>query len=225
MREIIKTNSYFLICCSIFFIFGAILLTQIETSDAIFFLSERRSNFGDLFFTYVTKMGEEVMYAIFFVAFLFKKIRYAFLIPLVGVLVAVISYFTKTFFAHDRPLMFLENAGLADQINFVEGVSLYTGQTSFPSGHTMSAFALYGMVAFFISKKKGWGIVLFVMALLIGVSRIYLVQHFFKDVYLGAWFGVAIALILYWLQNRIKVSESHWLNQPLWKRKKKKPIA
>ena len=159
------------------------------------------------------------MYLVFLVSFLFVKIRYAILIPLIGITVSIISHLTKSFFAHDRPLMYLENMNLADQINFVEGVQLLIGKTSFPSGHTMSAFALYGLVAFMFSRKKIWGVVLFIFALLIGMSRNYLVQHFFQDIYLGALMGFGLSILFYWGQEKYKTEPDHWLNQPIWKSK------
>ncbi len=220
MAKIIRANKYFLTSCLLFFIFGGILLSQIEKPDTIFFFSERRTAFSDLFFLYFTKVGEEFFYLLFFIVFLFVKVRYAILIPLVGVIVSIFSSILKSYFKHDRPLMFLENLDLDGQINFVEGVELYTGQTSFPSGHTMSGFALYGIVAFIMSGKRIWGVLLFVIALLVGLSRIYLVQHFFQDVYVGAMIGVLIALVIYQLQNQIETDADHWLNQPLIGKKK-----
>lgn len=221
MRKIFKDNIHYVFCCILFFAIGGVLLFFIEKPDVILFFSERRTPFLDLFFTYFTKMGEEVMYLIFLIVFLFYKIRYAILIPLIGVTVAVVSHLTKSFFAHDRPLMFLENMNLADQVNFVEGVRLLIGQTSFPSGHTMSAFALYGLVAFMFPKKKIWGILFFVFALLIGISRNYLVQHFFQDIYFGAFLGFLISIIFYWGQQKIMIEKDHWLNKPIWRKNNK----
>ena len=221
MKKFLQTNSFFLGCFLFFIILGAVLLFQIEKPDSILFFSERRTPFFDAFFSYATKMGEELTYVIFLILFLFIKIRHSILIPVVGFLVTGISYVTKTFFAHNRPLVFLENMGIDKQINYVEGIELYVGPTSFPSGHTMSAFALYGLVAFLISGKKIGGVFLFVMALLIGVSRIYLVQHFFQDVYFGAIFGVGIATVLYFVQKQIKLDDTHWLNHSILDLKKK----
>ncbi len=219
MKKIFLNNIHYISCCILFFLFGGVLLFFIEKPDVIFFFSERRTPFLDLFFTYFTKMGEEVMYLVFLISFLFVKIRYAILVPLIGVTVSIISHLTKSFFAHDRPLMYLENMNLADQVNFVEGIQLLIGKTSFPSGHTMSAFALYGLVAFMFSRKKIWGVVLFVFALLIGLSRNYLVQHFFQDIYLGALIGFGLSLLFYWGQSKFILDENHWVNQPIWKRK------
>ncbi len=221
MKNIFLNNIHYISCCILFFLFGGVLLFFIEKPDVIFFFSENRTPFLDIFFTYFTKMGEEIMYLVFLVVFLFVKVRYSILIPLIGITVSVVSHLTKTYFSHDRPLMFLENMHLADQVNFVEGVKLLVGPTSFPSGHTMSAFALYGLVAFMFPRKKIWGVVFFVFALLIGLSRNYLVQHFFQDIYLGSLIGFGLSILFFWGQEKFIAEESHWLNQPIWKRKRK----
>lgn len=167
------------------------------------------------------------MYFVMLIILLMVRVRYAILVPLIGFCVSGLSFLTKGFFAHHRPLMFLEINGLDVKVNFIEGIQLYTGQTSFPSGHTMSAFALYGLVAFLFPKKKLWGILFFSIALLTGISRIYLVQHFFQDVYLGALIGLGLAAVFYLGQKRISVEENHWSNFSLWKNKikRRKSIA
>jgi membrane-associated phospholipid phosphatase len=219
MKKIFQANIHYIICCVLFFLFGGVLLFFIEKPDVIFFFSEIRTPFLDLFFTYFTKMGEEIMYLVFLISFLFIKVRYAILIPLIGIVVSIVSHLSKSFFAHDRPLMFLETMNLEDQVNFVEGIKLLVGPTSFPSGHTMSAFALYGLVAFMFPRKKIWGVILFIFALLIGLSRNYLVQHFFQDIYLGALMGFGLSILFYWGQEKYKTEPDHWLNQPIWKSK------
>jgi membrane-associated phospholipid phosphatase len=44
------------------------------------------------------------------------------------------------------------------------------------------------------------------------LSRIYLTQHFFKDVYLGAFMGVIIAMFWYYIQYLPKMG---WLDKSL----------
>lgn len=67
---------------------------------------------------------------------------------------------------------------------------------SFPSGHTSASIA--AAVAFFMIDKK-WGIPCIIFALLISVSRLYLLVHFPTDVIagliLGIAYGVAAGLI------------------------------
>jgi len=63
---------------------------------------------------------------------------------------------------------------------------------SFPSGHTSSSFAF--ATAVFANNKK-WGIGAYVLAALIGFSRIYLGVHYCTDVLAGAVLGVVYGVI------------------------------
>ena len=54
---------------------------------------------------------------------------------------------------------------------------------------------------------------LFTIALIVGISRVYLVQHFLKDVYLGAIMGVLIAMGWYYIQARFLDREGTWWNR------------
>ncbi len=63
---------------------------------------------------------------------------------------------------------------------------------SFPSGHTSSSFAFATAVA---ANNKKIGVAAYVLAALIGFSRIYLGVHYFTDVLAGAVLGVIYGLI------------------------------
>jgi len=206
MQTIFAENRAFFISFFIYFLVTGLLLLFINRGDAILFFSDHRMWFGDQAFIYITKMGEEIAYIFAILILLFNRYRQALLIPFLGIVVTIVSYLTKKFFSEDRPLAYFEKLDVFDQINVVEGVVLHSGATSFPSGHTMSAFALYSFLAFCLPQKKGLGVFLFVVALLVGISRIYLVQHFLRDVYLGSIIGVLLAILFYgfekWLFRR-----------------------
>lgn len=68
---------------------------------------------------------------------------------------------------------------------------------SFPSGHTTSAFALLIFLTVFIFPKNNKVVgLLFAMAIMVGISRLYLAAHFFKDIYLGSIVGFSIAILV-----------------------------
>ena len=67
---------------------------------------------------------------------------------------------------------------------------------SFPSGHTATAFCMFTLLALFV-PQRGWKILFFMLACLVGFSRLYLLQHYFNDVYTGFLIGLLSALIVY----------------------------
>lgn len=78
---------------------------------------------------------------------------------------------------------------------------------SFPSGHSMGAFSLYGILAFLVWKHipAWWGRAVLILAscaliLAIGISRIYLGVHYPSDVlggYLASGFWLAASIWAY----------------------------
>lgn len=213
MIVIIQQNRWFFNLYLLFILLGGLSLFFVEHGEAIFFFSNHRSTIGDLFFVYWTKMGEELLYIISIIVLCFIRFRYALIIPLIGIVVTITSNLTKTFFGQPRPGLYFKTEGLIDTINLIEGVNLYTGATSFPSGHTMSGFALYGFIAFCVPRKKWLGVFLFTTAFLVGISRIYLVQHFLRDVYLGGIIGVLLAVLIFYWQRLIPYQKDRWYDQ------------
>ena len=80
-----------------------------------------------------------------------------------------------------------------------------TGTYSFPSSHAFNNFAAATFIYRFFPKLK-WA--LFLTALLIAVSRIYLGLHYPSDVLggavLGAIFGYFFASVVLWIEKRIR---------------------
>ncbi len=222
MKAILKSNRVYLIAVGLFLLAGLVLLTIIDQGTVIRYFSEHRSEAGDWFFRNFTKMGEEPIYIIAIIGLLFVRFRYVLLVPLVGILVSIVSFGTKSLFAHDRPSVYFKKLGELDEINLVDSVHLLSGPTSFPSGHTMSAFAIYGLLALIIAQKRFAALLLFLAALLVGISRMYLVQHFLKDVVSGAAIGTLLALLLYYFQLKIPYSPQRFWDRSL---RSKGPIA
>lgn len=198
-----KENRFFFIGFGILLIACLGLLFQIETGDAVIFFQERRTDFWTRFFSYVTQLGEEIPYILaFFILFYFRNLREAIFIGLTGVVVTIVSFLLKSYFRHPRPRLFFEQKGVFSALDFPEWLHINTGHTAFPSGHTISAFALYAIIAFFITRKKIFAIFMLLFASSVGFSRIYLFQHFLKDVAFGAIIGVIIACFLYVISEK-----------------------
>lgn len=78
-----------------------------------------------------------------------------------------------------------------------ERVAAYSAETGFgmPSGHSMSAASLWGLMAR-LFKHRWFTVAAVVVIFLIGLSRIYLGMHFLSDVLVG-WLLGALLLLAY----------------------------
>lgn len=200
----LKENKFFFLGFLLFLLPSLFLLMQIETGDVIMYFQERRTEDWTYFFSIVTQFGEEIPYFIAFFLFLyFRNLREALFIGFTGAAVGIVGSLLKLYFSHPRPKLFYEKKGLFHTFDFPDWLHIHYGYTSFPSGHTMSGFALFAVIAFFLPKKKGFALLMLLFAIGVGFSRIYLFQHFLKDTVSGAFVGVLLAMSLVWSSNKL----------------------
>ncbi len=135
------------------------------------------------YFRFMTEVGDVYGYLAVLVIVLlltllvFKKWKYVFQITLVLLLATVSNMMLKRSFDRARP----------DIEHWVAVKTL-----SYPSGHAMSAMAFYGFLIYLIYRfKMNWIlkitliILLSILILSIGISRIYLGVHFPSDIFGG----------------------------------------
>lgn len=223
MLKTVHENRFYFLLLAAFVLVGGFYLWYSQKVDAILFFSDNRSIFLNDVFETITHFGEAPAYFIVGIFAFVVRFRYALLIALTGFLVMGFSFGMKSLFGIDRPLAYFTKQDLLDTINFIDGVHLHSGATSFPSGHSMSAFALYSLVIFLLPTKNRYVLVFFSIALLVGISRIYLVQHFWPDVYVGGIVGALLAMLIYTLQARYPISAANWWDKSL--RVKQKDMA
>jgi membrane-associated phospholipid phosphatase len=209
MKAIFKANSFFLIPYILFIVLGAILIVANTKAETHLSFNSFHNSFFDVVFYYLTFLGDGVTATLVGIMLLAVRFRYALIVTLSNITSAILTQILKhTVFAEMvRPKKFFE--GIHD-LYFVPGVTNYI-YNSFPSGHSTCAFSLYLALAFIV-KNKTYKSLFFIIAFLVGYSRIYLSQHFFEDVYAGSLIGVFITIIVYYF---IQKNNADWLDKSL----------
>ena len=215
MKKFIQHNRIFFSLYLLFLIVGAILIVCMERGNEILFFNSMHTPLLDLFFKYATQLAEApllLLPLIIIILFSYGKgIVLVLNTGLVYLVTGILKFFV--FETQVRPSVFFEGKV---PLNFVQGVEVMH-YNSFPSGHTAAAFGLFCMLSLFVNKKK-WSAVFFLLALLVGLSRVYLLQHFFRDIYAGSLVGVGISSLFYLTFVRSAFYNSlHWKDKALLK--------
>ena len=194
MKKTFLQNLYFLFPYLLFLISAGIFLSLHSKAEAHLILNQHRARLLDIFFENITYLGDFItVITVTFLLCLYKY-RFALLVAVSNIISAIITQSLKhTFFdAVVRPKKFFEGM---DTLNLVPGFENYL-YNSFPSGHSTSAFTTFFCLAMIVENKLA-KFLMFMIALMIGFSRVYLSQHFLNDVYAGSLIGVTTALIIY----------------------------
>jgi len=135
---------------------------------------------ADYFFEYYTNLGDGWCWVICLLLFLLYKKKKEILLLLFGfAYTTVVTQVFKYLILPDepRPMSAIANKAL---VHTVEGVDIHL-ISSFPSGHSTTAFTFYLFACIIFNNK--WVVYLGIIpALLVGYSRVYLAQHFPRDV-------------------------------------------
>jgi membrane-associated phospholipid phosphatase len=209
VKAILRSNLSFLFPYLIFLFSGAVLIIANSKADTHLEFNSYHNSFFDVFFLYVTNLGDGVTAVLVVIISLVVKFRYALIVGLANIISASITQTLKhtIFSGVVRPKKFFE--GIHD-LYFVPGMENYL-YNSFPSGHSTCAFSLYFSLALIVESKT-YKLILFIVAFLVGYSRIYLSQHFLQDVYAGSIIGVGISLLVFYF---IQKSHKNWLEKSL----------
>ena len=174
---------------------GASMLFVYDKDRLFWMLNQQHSFSGDLFFRYFTHVGDGlVMVALGVVLLGLGKRKLGLMIIVSFLLSGLIVQVSKKYKPEPRPGKYFTEVS---RIHRVEDQPL-TGNNSFPSGHTTTAFAMFSMLAF-ASRKYSMQLICFLAAILVAYSRIYLGHHFFKDVFFGAILGYITTLMVLWV--------------------------
>lgn len=169
---------------------------NIYSSERLFLIiNEVFSPTADYIFFGITQLGDGITFAIVALVFLYIKGKNYFpylLSASIGSLVVSQGLKRLLFYDALRPKAYFEELGI--NIRLIEWQNTHSYH-SFPSGHTISAFAMLGVIATLSKANPLMQLFCAYTAFIIGFSRIYLAQHFPIDVFVGGFAGIAIALL------------------------------
>lgn len=175
-----------LVCSAVPYAFGFDVPMHLWAQD--FFASTRP------FWKFLTDAGEGWVQVVFcyLVSFYYYrhadyiKSRFWFWAGPISLLAGVVGQLFKRSIGRPRPVLF-DRYELYDMQWFEMGYKFH----SFPSGHTLTTFAIVGVVASLYPRAKYLFILL---AGLIGFTRIAVGAHWFADVLAGAVLGYVLGL-------------------------------
>ncbi len=196
-------NNYFIYLQMIFVLGGMLVILAFPKGELELIINEKATSpILDPFFKYLTHLGDGLIVLPLLAFLLFVKYRYTVFLAVSSLYQLILVNVNKRLLFSDmpRPKVFLEGHTL----HFVDGVDVHS-YNSFPSGHTTTAFAVFLLLSLLVKEKK-WSIIFFVLSLAVGFSRIYLMQHFFVDVYAGSIIG-CLSTVLAW-HTVIKINHS-----------------
>lgn len=200
MPYFIRRNRIFFLLYALLLIGVGVVQLRYTQESLMQWVNARNSPGADIFFTYVTYLGDGAFFVIICVILLIYNQRVGAMAWASFALSSLTTLFLKlvVFPERLRPLKFFEHSTY--QYRIIDGLNIYS-YNSFPSGHTASAFAVFSLLAF-IDDRRGRGWFFLLLAALTGYSRVYLFQHFVEDAYVGSLIGTASSILVYLTLHR-----------------------
>jgi membrane-associated phospholipid phosphatase len=194
LKNIITENKRFYFAYLLLFVGCLILQFTVSQFAITLFINSFHNSFLDIFFTWMTDFGDGIFSsAIVLMLVLFKR-KYWLSSILCIFIPALITQLLKHYFFSDfeRPSLVMKNF---PQLHYIDG--LYINElNSFPSGHATQAFALFTFIALIAPYRK-YQLLILIFAVLVAISRIYLLQHFFQDVLAGSFIGLSVSTLIF----------------------------
>ena len=197
-----QKKNILLICLIIFFIFITTLviynkISFIDSSVYNFLISFKNDSLTN-FFRFITKFSNVAFLVIFvLIVLLILRNKDAVFVIFNLIFLRLLNYVIKIIIKRDRP-------------NILRLIKI--GEYSFPSGHAMISMGVYGYLIYLIYKKvknpyiKYLGIIILsLLIILIGISRIYLGVHYFSDVVAGYTLSLIYLIIFIRVRRKYNV--------------------
>ncbi|SKB28388.1 Membrane-associated phospholipid phosphatase [Parapedobacter luteus] len=189
---------------------GGALMLFVPQSEQFLFVNQLHHPIADAAFQYITYGGDGLLMVLLAAVLLFVRFKYTVYATACFIVTGLLAQGIKRTLGFPRPAKVFE--GVYD-IHIPPDHAVHF-HNSFPSGHTTTAFAMMAVLYYFFPNQRNSPF-LFVMALLVGYSRIYLAQHFPQDVFAGALIGSSTTFLLLWWFDSSRLFKADWANRRL----------
>jgi membrane-associated phospholipid phosphatase len=209
MLKILRNHRTFFTLFFCWLIILACLQIIYSPAEMMFWVNRHNSPFLDTFFQLVTLLGEDGIWLIPLTVYLYQYYKQkkdvknkAIMLIIIWITKGIISVALKNIFNLPRPMEVYEHS--VQVIHTIKGLEIHHWQ-SFPSGHTFTAFA-FACYFILVAKNRTMGYLWLGLAMLVGYSRVYLFQHFPRDVFAGSILGVAVvlAIVFMWRERPVR---------------------
>jgi undecaprenyl-diphosphatase len=217
----IRTRSmYFVVLLAAFLVLSAVVASGVtfgvDDAAARYFKSVHGSNPSiDMAMIVITSLGDVTTLFILGIVLTIirrtRKVGMIFLIALVVIVVLVM--YIKPLIGREIPPYGFEPASQLPEHFSLESDSLAPSAAgfSYPSGHAARATAFAFIVGYAIyQKSKKMGYAIWAFPVIIGITRIYVMQHYPADIIGGFMFGGLVSVVL---SNAMKLNEPFFLSR------------
>ena len=229
MKQLFQRNSIFIGLSLILLGVLGLALLYIPQGELHLLLCDRHTPARDIFYRYYTQVAEWFPYVVCVALLLFSRIGDGVFASSAMILSALTTQLFKNIINAPRPIKWFELNMPDVQLPLTPGVEVHSWY-SFPSGHTTSFFALAFVLCVIFTRNHRSArsprdprspeissafsclmqVGLFFLAALGGYSRIYLSQHFARDVFAGILVGTLITALCYAIFSRYE--DKKWYN-------------
>jgi undecaprenyl-diphosphatase len=216
----IRTRSmYFVALVAAFVLFSVVVASGVtfEADDAAsrYFKSVHGNPSIDMAMIVITSLGDvTTLFILGIVLTIIRRTRKAGMIFLIAlVVIVVLVMYIKPLIGREIPRYGFEPAAQLPENFSLESDSLapFAAEFSYPSGHASRATALAFIVGYEIyNKSKKTGYLIWAFPVIIGITRLYVMQHYPTDIIAGFMFGGLVSVVL---SNAMRLDEPFFLSR------------
>lgn len=211
MRKRLYDCSFFLGSSILVVLVLGMILLMYNKAQVHLWLNAYHTPFLDTYFRYYTIVGEWIPYVVV-LGLLWYKAGWACFLLTSLITSGLLGQLFKHLLVAPRPITYFATYYPDVQLPLVKGVEM-AKSLSFPSGHTISFFALFLTLCLLVSNlpvkryvARMAETLFFCLAILGAYSRIYLSQHFAFDIVGGMVIGIATTLLLTFCLDKVQNS-------------------